>query len=356
MRPREDPDVKTHLNTLYVTTQGAYLGKQGETIQVRVDRKVLAQLPLHNLEGLVCFGRVACSPALLGACAERGVAVTLLTERGRFLASVRGFTSGNVLLRRRQYRLADRPEVALDVARRIVLAKVANSRSVLLRAARECDPADASRVETLQRASGRLAASAPELRAATTADQVRGLEGEAATHYFGAFDALLSPSAGAEAFRFTGRSRRPPLDRINALLSFLYTLVMHDARSACESAGLDPCVGFLHADRPGKPSLALDLLEEFRAFLADRLAFSLINRRQVAAEGFEVRENGAVLMSDATRKAVLVAYQQRKREAITHPFLDEKTTVGMLPHLQALLIARWIRGDLDAYPPFLWKG
>ncbi|QEH32079.1 CRISPR-associated protein Cas4/endonuclease Cas1 fusion [Aquisphaera giovannonii] len=348
--------MKTHLNTLYITTQGTYLGKSGESVQVRAEGKVLAQLPLHNLEGVVCFGRVGCSPSLLGACAERGVSVSLLTQHGRFLAAVRGNTSGNVLLRRQQYRLADRPEVALDVARRIVLAKVANSRSVLLRAARDCVAGDAARLDTLRREGGRLAASAPGLREATTIDQVRGLEGEAATHYFGAFDALLSPSASAEAFRFTGRSRRPPLDRINALLSFLYTLVLHDARSACESVGLDPCVGFLHADRPGKPALALDLMEEFRAFVADRLAFSLINRRQVSADGFEVRENGAVLMNDATRKAVLAAYQQRKRETLAHPFLEEQTTVGMLVHLQALLLARWIRGDLDAYPPFLWKG
>jgi CRISPR-associated protein Cas1 len=226
---------------------------------------------------------------------------------------------------------------------------------VLLRAVRDCDPGETARLSLLHPAINCLAASVTELRAATTIDQVRGLEGEAATHYFGAFDALLSPSASASAFCFTGRSRRPPLDRINALLSFLYTLVLHDARSACEAAGVDPCVGFLHADRPGKPSLALDLLEEFRAFIADRLAFSLINRRQISGDGFEVAENGAVLMSDATRKCVLSAFQQRKRETLTHPVLNEQTTVGMLVHLQALLLARWIRGDLDAYPPFLWK-
>ncbi len=347
--------MKTHLNTLYVTTQGTYLGKQGETIQVRASGKLLGQLPLHNLEGVVCFGRVGCSPALLGACAERGVAVSLLTEQGRFLAAVRGFTSGNVLLRRQQYRLADQAEIALEVARRVVLAKVANSRSVLLRGARDRDSGDDGRQGVLQAAINRLAASVPELRQAAALDQIRGLEGEAATHYFGAFNALLSPQASPDAFRFTGRSRRPPLDRINALLSFLYTLVLHDARSACESVGLDPCVGFLHTDRPGKPSLALDLMEEFRAFIADRLAFSLINRRQISADGFEVRENGAVVMNDVTRKTVLGAFQQRKRETLTHPFLQEQTTVGMLVHLQALLFARWIRGDLDAYPPFLWK-
>lgn len=348
--------MKVHLNTLYVTTQGAYLARRGETVQIRLERKVLAQLPLQNLDGVVCFGRVGCSPALLGACAERGVAVSLLSERGRFLASVRGFTPGNVLLRRQQYRRADEPAASHDVARRIVLAKVVNGRSVLLRAARDADASDAARMATLQHAATRLAASVTELRQADTVDRVRGLEGEAATHYFGAFNSLLSPSADADAFRYTRRSRRPPLDPINALISFLYTLLLHDARSACEAAGLDPAVGFLHDDRPGKPSLALDLIEEFRAFLADRLAFSLVNRRQIAVDGFRTSEGGGVEMDDRTRKAVLVAYQQRKRETLTHPFLDESTTVGMLLHLQALLLARWLRGDLDAYVPFLWKG
>lgn len=347
--------MKTHLNTLYITTQGSYLAKQGQTVQVRFEGKNLGQFPLHNFEGIVCFGRVGCSPALLGACAEQGVAVSFLTERGRFLASVRGFSHGNVLVRRRQYRLADDPAVALDVSRRIVLAKVANSRTVLLRAARDAEDDD-TRVAELERGSSRLAASVHELRGAETLDAVRGLEGESATHYFGAFDALLSPSAAPEAFRFTRRSRQPPLDPINALISFLYTLVLHDARSACEAAGLDACVGFLHADRPGKPSLALDVMEELRAYIADRLAFSLINRRQVAPGGFQRLENGAVAMDDATRKTVLKAYQQRKGETLTHPFLGESTTVGMLPHLQALLMVRWIRGDLDAYPPFIWKG
>lgn len=347
--------MKVHLNTLYVTTQGSYLARQGETVVVRVERKPRAQLPLHNLEGIVCFGRVGCSPALLGACADRGVAVSFLTESGRYLASVRGASHGNVLVRRRQYRLADDPTVALDVARRIVLAKVANSRSVLLRTIRDAE-GDSNRVADLRGAANRLSASIQELRGASTLDSTRGLEGEAATHYFGAFDALLSQAPASEAFRFTRRSRRPPLDPINALIFFLYTLLLHDVRSACEAVGLDACVGFLHADRPGKPSLALDLMEELRAYVADRLAFSLINRRQVAADGFRRLDNGAVEMSEATRKAVLVAYQQRKRDSLTHPFLAEKTLVGMLPHLQSLLMVRWIRGDLDAYPPFLWKG
>jgi CRISPR-associated protein Cas1 len=348
--------MKTHLNTLFVTTQGTYLARRGESLQVRLDRKVLAQLPLHNFEAIVCFGRVACSPALLGACGERGVAVSLLSERGHFLASVRGFTSGNVLLRRTQYRTADDPTGSLAIARRMVQAKLANSRSVLLRAARDVDQAaDLTRQQHLQQAATSLGALAPEVATATNIDQLRGLEGEAASRYFAAFDTLLSPAASADAFHFVRRSRRPPLDPVNALLSFLYTLLLHDARSACESAGLDPAVGFLHDDRPGKPSLALDLMEEFRAFVADRLALSLINRRQIAADGFTTRDNGAVEMNDKTRKTVLAAYQQRKGERLTHPVLDESTTVGMLVHLQALLLARTLRGDLDAYPAFLWK-
>ncbi|RUL83501.1 type I-C CRISPR-associated endonuclease Cas1c [Tautonia sociabilis] len=347
--------MKTHLNTLYVTTQGSYLAKQGQAVQVRVDGKPRAHLPLHNLEGIVCFGRVGCSPALLGACADRGVAISFLTENGRYLASVRGASHGNVLVRRRQYRLADDPEVALEVARRVVLAKVANARSVLLRAIRDAED-DPDRVSVLRHASNRLSASIHELRSAETLDSVRGLEGEAATHYFNAFNALLSNPTAADSFRFVRRSRRPPLDPINALISFIYTLLLHDTRSACEAVGLDPCVGFLHADRPGKPSLALDLMEELRAYVADRLAFSLINRRQVLATGFRRLDNGAVVMDEATRKAVLVAYQQRKRDTLTHPVLAEQTVVGMIPHLQALLLVRWLRDDLDAYPPFLWKG
>lgn len=347
--------MKTHLNTLYVTTQGSYLGRRGEAVVVRYEKKTLGHLPLHNLSGIVCFGRVGLSPALLGACGEKGVAVSLLTERGRFLASVRGFTPGNVLLRRAQYRLADDSGAALEVARRIVTAKVANARTVLVRAARDCE-ADDARASVLRTAAGRLGASIIELRGATEINQIRGLEGEAATRYFGIFGAMLSPVPDREAFRFVRRSRRPPLDAINALISFLYTLLLHDARSACEAAGLDPAVGFLHADRPGKPSLALDLMEELRAFVADRLAFSLINRRQITASGFKTRENGAVEMDDATRKAVLVAYQERKRDTLTHPVIDESTTVGMIPFLQASLMARWLRGDIDAYPPFLSRG
>jgi CRISPR-associated protein Cas1 len=343
------------LNTLYVTTQGAYLAKSGLTVRVRFEKKTLIQLPLHTLEGIACFGSIAASPYLLGACADAGVSVAFLTERGRFLATVNGFTKGNVLLRRSQYRLADDPSVALEIGRNIVRAKVANARTVLVRAARDAG-GDRARADCLESQARRLGASLIELRSANSLDEVRGLEGEAALQYFRAFNALQSEAPSPDGFQFTKRTRQPPLDRINAVLSFIYTLLLHDMRSACEAAGLDSCVGYLHVDRPGKPSLALDLMEEFRPFLADRLAFSLINRKQISPHGFKVQENGSVLMDDATRKSVLVAWQQRKRESLMHPFLGEKVAIGLLTHIQARLMSRFIRGDIEAYPPFLWKG
>jgi len=343
--------VKRHHNTLYVTTQGAYLGAEGETVVVRVDGTDKAQLPLHMLEGIVCFGQVSASPFLLGRCAERGVGISFLTERGRFLARVQGPVSGNVLLRRAQYRAADDQAMSARIARSSVLAKIANSRTVLLRAAR--DHPDAPGAGSLRAAATDLARSAEALAEAPDLDAVRGVEGDAARSYFDVFDHLIV--AQKEEFWFRGRTRRPPLDRVNALLSFVYTLLTHDASSALEAAGLDPQVGFLHRDRPGRPGLALDLVEEFRAFIADRLALSLVNRRQVAERGFTTGETGGVWMDDDTRKTVLVAYQERKQEEITHPFLEENTTVGMLVHLQALLLARFLRGDLDDYPAFVWR-
>jgi CRISPR-associated protein Cas1 len=348
--------MKTHLNTLFVTTQGAYLARRGLTLLVRNEGKTLGQFPLHTLDGVVCFGRVACSPMCLAACAEKGVTVSFLSLHGRFFASVQGPVAGNVLLRRKQYRAADDPAVALEVSRHIVAAKVANARTVLIRAARDADATDSARRDALLAQALRLAALLVEVPGTADLDRVRGLEGEAASQYFAAFNALQTNPPTPDGFAFTRRTRQPPLDRLNALMSFLYTLLLHDLRSACEAAGLDPCVGYLHTDRPGKPSLALDLMEEFRPFLADRLAFSLINRRQISPEGFQVLDGGSVVMNDATRKTVLVAWQQRKRDTLTHPFLGEPTTVGLLPHLQARLLSRWLRGDLDAYPPFFWKG
>lgn len=343
--------MKQHLNTLFITTQGSYLAKVGEGVAVRVEQETKLRIPFVNLGGIVCFGDVSCSPWLMAACARGGIAITYLTEHGGFLAAVQGFSPGNVLLRREQYRRADDEAATRELARNMVAAKIANSRTVLLRAVRDYPESDGR--PDLERVAARLAACAAQAQAASTTDLLRGIEGESAALYFAVFSHLMT--AQREQFAMTGRSRRPPLDPINALLSFLYTMLAHDARAACEAAGLDSAVGFLHRDRPGRPGLALDLIEEFRAFLVDRLVLSLINRQQVRSEGFVTGETGAVVMNDDTRKTVLMAYQERKKDTIRHPFLGEETTVGLLIHLQARLLARHLRGDLDAYPPFVWR-
>ncbi len=344
--------MKRLLNTLYVTTQGAYLHKEGETVVVTVDREVRLRLPILTVSGIVCFGNVTCSPFLLGFCGEKGVGVSFLTEHGRFLARVCGPVSGNVLLRRRQYHVADSPDAAAELAAMVVVAKISNCRTALRRALR--DHAAMAGREALLSAADRLDRLIELVRRpGLDVDAVRGLEGEAAAAYFGAFDHLIV--AQKESFGFTARSRRPPTDPMNALLSFLYTLLVHDATGALEAVGLDPQVGFLHAMRPGRPSLALDLLEEFRPVLADRLALSLVNLRQIQCGGFRKTESGGVEMDDDTRKALLTSYQKRKQEEITHPFLNETIPIGMLFHAQALLLARHLRGDIDAYPPFLWR-
>ena len=343
--------MKRHLNTLFVTTQGTYLAKDGQAVVVRVKKETRLRVPLLNLDGIVCFGRVGCSPMLMAACAEANVTISFLSEYGRFRAAVVGYSPGNVLLRREQYRLADENAASIAIARNSISAKIANCRSVMLRAARETNDAECQ--QSLTGAARVMARQLEDARQVKSLDRLRGIEGDAASTYFGLFSQLIN--VADPAFRFDGRSRRPPLDRVNSLLSFLYSMLTHDARSACEATGLDAAVGFLHRDRPGRPGLALDLIEEFRPFLADRLALSLINRRQLTAGGFTVSESGAVLMDDKSRKTVLTAYQKRKQDIILHPFLDEKTSVGLLIHLQARLLARHLRGDLDAYPPFIWK-
>ena len=343
--------MKKHLNTLFVTTQGAYLAKEGETIVVRVDREIRMRLPVHTIGGIVCFGNVSCSPYLLGFCAEKGVGISFLSEQGRFLARVQGPASGNVLLRREQYRRADNEKGSAEIARNMVVGKISNCRTVLQRALR--DHGDKAELEQLNLTIKRLAYYLDLLKDAHPLDILRGYEGEAAHSYFDVFDRLIV--AQKDAFSFAERNRRPPLDNVNALLSFIYTLLMHDIRSALEGVGLDPAVGFLHRDRPGRPGLALDMMEEFRPFLADRLALSLINLRQVQGKGFQKADCGGVTMSDETRKTVLVAYQERKQEEIYHPFIDEKVSIGLLFHIQALLLARHLRGDLDGYPPFIWR-
>jgi len=343
--------MKKHLNTLFVTTQGAYLAKDGETVAVRIDKEVKLRLPVHTLDGIVCFGNVTCSPFLMGFCAERDVTISFLTEYGRFLARVAGPVAGNVLLRRRQYRAADDLDFAAAVAAGFVLGKIYNCRKVLQRVQRDhSGKVDHDEVEAV---IGRMGGIMKQLRQKMALNRVRGYEGEAANLYFKVFNHLVVLQKAD--FSFRQRNRRPPLDRVNCLLSFVYTLLMHDVRSALESVGLDPAVGFLHRDRPGRPGLALDLMEEFRPFLADRLVLSLINLGQVKGRGFRVSESGAVLMDDKTRKIVLAAYQKRKQEELVHPFLKEKVQVGMLPYIQALLMARYLRGDLDGYPPFMWR-
>ncbi|MBI5766838.1 MAG: type I-C CRISPR-associated endonuclease Cas1 [Verrucomicrobia bacterium] len=337
------------LNTLYVTTQGAYLRKEGETVVVEVEKEVRLRLPLLNLGGLVCFGNVLCSPYLLGACAEAGIAVSFLTEFGRHLADVVGAPSGNVLLRRTQYRRADDPAASAALARAFVAGKIANTRHVLRRAARE-GAADAAPIEaTADVLTHRLHA----LATADNLDTVRGLEGESAAQYFSVFGSLITQQR--DAFPFGDRNRRPPLDRVNALLSYLYTLLRFDAAAALTAHGLDPAVGFLHRDRPGRAGLALDLIEEFRAPFADRLALTLINRQQIQPSHFHTTETGAVLFTEAGRKEILTAWQKRKQDEVEHPFLGEKIPLGLLLHAQALLLARHLRGDLDAYPPFEWR-
>jgi CRISP-associated protein Cas1 len=343
--------MKHHLNTLFVTTQGAYLAKDGQAVVVRVDQEAKLRVPLHHLGGIVCFGQISLSPFLMAECAQAGVTISFATEHGRFLAAVHGFSPGNVLLRREQYRRADDPASTLAVARNIVAAKIANSRSVLMRGVRDYK-ASPGRLE-LETAAARLAACARQAQSASSLDLLRGIEGESASLYFGVFNHLITTLPGD--FQMNGRSRRPPLDRVNSLLSFLYAMLAHDARSACEACGLDAAVGFLHRDRPGRPGLALDLMEELRAFLTDRLALSLINRQQVKPQGFRTTESGSVEMDEETRKAVIKAYQERKQDTLAHPFLGEEVTVGLLVHLQARLLARHLRGDLDAYPPFIWK-
>lgn len=343
--------MKKLLNTLFVSSQGAYLSKEGETVLVKVEKEVRLRLPIHNLGGIVCFGNVTCSPFLLGMCAQRDVTVSFLTEYGRFLAAVRGPVSGNVLLRREQFRWADDLTKSSIIARSLLIGKFANCRAVVQRALRDhgdkIDAAQAIRV------SEKIKTSLKQMQTDLPLNMVRGIEGDTARMYFQVFDHLIVSQKND--FGFNGRNKRPPLDKVNCLLSFIYTLVMHDVRSAIESVGLDPSVGFLHRDRPGRHGLALDLMEEFRPFIADRLVLSLINLSQVSEKGFRKLETGAVLMDDDTRKIVLTAYQKRKQDEIMHPFIKEKIQIGLVFYIQALLFARYLRGDIDGYPAFICK-
>lgn len=346
--------MRRHLNTLYVTSQGAWLNKDGENVVVSIDNQERGRVPLHTIGGITGFGRVLISPPLLGACCVAGITINHMTEEGRFLARVEGPVSGNVLLRRTQYRWADEPVRRDGIIKSIVAGKILNQRAVLTRAMRDHGATtDDAENAALAAAADRLANIVRRIEKPLDGDQLRGAEGEAGLVYFSVFNSLVR--GDKPCFAFNGRSRRPPLDATNALLSFVYALLTSDVRGALEEVGLDPAVGYLHVDRPGRPSLALDLMEEFRPFFADRLALSLINRRQLLQRDFKTLDNGATLLTDEGRKTVLVAYQERKRDEIQHPFLNEKVTVGLLWFIQAQLLARHLRGDLDAYPPFISK-
>ncbi len=337
--------MKKLLNTLYVTTEGAWLRKDGANVVVEAEGAERGRAPLHLLGAIVCFGQVGVSPRLMHAAAEAGIAITYLGWSGRFLARVEGPQGGNVLLRRAQHdRTRDAP---LPVARAIVAAKIANQRGVIRRAIRDHGDADGA----LDLSERRLTAATRSALAASDLDGLRGTEGDAANAYFAVFGSLLRVGD----MSFSARTRRPPRDPVNAVLSFLYVLLTADCRAAVEAAGLDPQMGFLHRDRPGRPSLALDLMEEFRAPLADRACLTLLNRRQVGRDDFRHEETGAVLLQDDARKTVLAAWQERKRAIVTHPFLSEKMPLGLVPHVQAQLLARHLRGDLDGYPAHVWR-
>ncbi len=338
-------------NVLYVTSPEAFLSLEGETVVIKKDDQKSLRLPLHNLENIVCFNYPGVSPALMGACADRSIGLCFLRPSGRFLARVTGRQQGNVLLRKKQYAVSEEKEARVPIAASFLLGKIANCRVVIERARR--DHAMLVDTDALGKVSNWLKETLKAVQTCITTGELMGFEGSAAKMYFGIFDQLILHQQ--EDFAFKERTRRPPLDKMNAVLSYLYTMLTYDVASALEVVGLDPYVGFLHRDRPGRPSLALDLMEELRPVFADRLALTLVNRKQIKGKGFVQKESGGVLMDDDTRREVITAWQERKKEEITHPYLEERIPFGLIPHVQAMLLARHLRGDLDAYPPFFWK-
>ena len=338
------------LNTLYILTPNAYAHLENDTLRIDVERQKKLQVPLHHLGSVVCFGNILVSPALIHRCADSGISLVMVDTNGRFKARLEGAVSGNVLLRQAQHRKANDENFALAAARSIIAGKLRNARQVLLRGARESS--DDTDQKILSNAAESLAFSIRNLPHSKDLDQVRGIEGDAAKTYFSVLSCLVRKDI-REFFTMDGRTRRPPRDRFNAMLSFIYSLVMNDCRSALESVGLDPQIGFLHAVRPGRAALALDLMEEFRSFMADRLVLTLINRGQITTQDLLVREGGAVYLEDKARKTVVIAYQERKQEEVTHPLLETKVPIGLLPQLQARFMARVIRGEIDGYLPFL---
>lgn len=343
--------MKKLLNTLYVTTPDAYLSLDGENVVVSVGGEERLRVPMHNLQNIVTFGWQGASPALMRHACELGIGLSFYSQSGRFLCRAEGEISGNVLLRREQYRIADDETRSMRIAVNMIGAKTSNSRAVLTRFLR--DHPMAADADKVQSAADYLYDSLEKLRDAETADQLRGLEGVNAACYFSAFDAMILQNKSD--FSFAAREKRPPCDPVNAMLSFCYAIFANECASALSSVGLDPYVGFMHTDRPGRKSLALDLMEEFRSIVCDRFVISLINLRQISAEDFIVKENGAVLFRDDAKKSFLTAWQKRKKEIVLHPFLNEKCEWGILPFVQAELLARHIRGDLDEYPPYLWR-
>lgn len=339
------------LNTLYVTSPDAYLSLDGETVIVKKDEGDSLRIPLHNLEGIITFGYTGASPALMCACANRNISLCFMSLSGRFQARVVGESHGNVMLRKAQYRVSDDEKQSASIAKNFIIGKIYNAKWIIERAIR--DHAQVLDADRLREVSAYLSQTLNEMTQAEDLGQIRGLEGKAASAYFSVFDNLILQQK--DHFRWNARSRRPPTDNVNALLSFVYTILANDCAAALEAVGLDAYVGFMHRDRPGRVSLGLDLMEELRGVCGDRFIITLINKRVITHKGFEKRENGSVIMNESTRKAVLIAWQEKKREQITHPFLGEKIEWGLVPFVQAMLLARYLRGDLDEYPPFLWK-
>lgn len=342
--------MKKLLNVLYITNPEAYLSKDGENIVIKVENKEKMRLPIHTLESIVCFGFLGASPALMALCAERGVGLSFCSPYGKFQARITGKIQGNVLLRQKQYQIAQEEIGSLPIAKNCIKGKLLNCRKVIERGLR--DHKQSVRVEHLETISKKLLKAVKHIDDVETLDHLRGVEGDAAKEYFSCFGDLIVNQK--EDFFLNGRNRRPPLDNTNALLSFVYSMLANDVQSALETVGLDPYMGFLHRVRPGRASLALDLMEELRPVWADRFVLSLINRKQITAKDFDKKENGAILMKEKSRKDLLQAIHNRKREEFMHPFLKEKISYGLLPYVQALLLARHLRGDLDEYPPFLW--
>ena len=343
--------MKKLLNTLYITSPDRYLSLDGETVVILSDGKEIGRVPLHNLERIMTFGYTGASPALMGKCANDGIELIFMSGSGRFLARVEGEVSGNVLLRRQQYRFADDIEKSLEIARNIICAKLFNSRWTVERTLRD----HSLRIDTEKFAhcSELLKSSSKNALEAADMDTLRGIEGEGAQVYFSVFNDMILQQK--DDFCFTVRNKRPPRDFVNAMLSFAYSLATSMCTSSLAAVGLDPYVGFMHTDRPGRRSLALDLVEEFRAPLCDRFVITMINKRIISPSDFEKREDGAVLLTESGRKTFISSWQKRKSDELKHPFLDEKLEWGMLPYSQAWLLARYIRGDLDSYPPFMWK-